>query len=142
VDRFISAQDSIYQSALSELRAGHKRSHWMWFIFPQIDGLGTSTTAKHYAIRSLEEPRDYLNHPVLGARLSECTMAVVGVNGRSALDFFGSPDNLKFCSSMTLFECVAGRDSDFSHAIEKYFAGKRDAATLRLIRGLDESKRI
>lgn len=131
--RFVAAQDGIYQDVLEELRAGRKRSHWMWFVFPQIDGLGTSATARRYAIKSRAEAREYLAHPVLGARLLECTRAVNGLQGRTAQQIFGSPDDRKFCSSMTLFELVAGADSEFSLALEKYHAGRRDPATLELL---------
>lgn len=132
--RFVAAQVGIYEGALLELRFGHKRSHWMWFVFPQIDGLGSSRTARRYAIKSLDEARAYLRHPLLGARLLECTQAVMGVEGRTAHQIFGAPDDRKFCSSMTLFEVVAGPDSEFSRALEKYCAGQRDSATLELLR--------
>ena len=131
--RFRSAQESTYADAVQELRSGHKRSHWMWFIFPQIEGLGTSATARRFSIKSLVEARQYLEHPVLGTRLIECTRIVNGVQGRSSLQIFGMPDCLKFCSSMTLFELVAGRHSDFSAALDKYCAGQRDPKTLGLI---------
>ena len=134
LSRFLAAQEGTYEDALRELAAGQKRSHWMWFVFPQIAGLGTSPTAQRYAITGLAEARAYLEHPVLGARIVESTGAVNKVEGRSALQIFGSPDNLKFCSSMTLFERVAGPGSAFSSALDKYYAGKRDAATIRLIR--------
>lgn len=131
--RFLSAQDDIYADALQELRAGRKRSHWMWFVFPQIDGLGRSATARRYAIKSLDEAREYLRHPVLGARLLECATAVNHLQGRTVHQIFGSPDDMKFCSSMTLFELIAGPDSEFSLALDKYCAGRRDPATLELI---------
>src|SRR5689334_18956662 len=111
--RFTSAQNAVYDLALAEIRHGDKRSHWMWFIFPQIDGLGFSSTAKRYAIKSAEETRQYLAHAVLGPRLLECAAAVLAVEGRSASDIFGSPDDLKLKSCMTLFETVAGQDSVF-----------------------------
>jgi uncharacterized protein (DUF1810 family) len=130
--RFLQAQEAIYAGALQELRAGQKRSHWMWFIFPQIEGLGVSSTARHYAIKSVDEARAYLAHPVLGARLLECTRAVNALEGRSLSRIFGTPDDLKFRSSMTLFEIVAGAGSDFSGALDKYCGGRRDEATLRL----------
>lgn len=131
--RFIDAQTDIYAQVLDELRAGRKHSHWMWFIFPQFDGLGFSSTSRHYAIKSLDEAREYLRHPVLGARLIECTRIVNALPGRSALAVFGSPDDLKFRSSMTLFELVAGPDSEFAAALDKYFAGARDDRTLALV---------
>ena len=131
--RFVAAQEHVYEDALAELESGTKRTHWMWFVFPQLAGLGKSSTARLYAIRTLAEARAYLEHPLLGARLRECTLAVNRLQGRSARQIFGSPDDAKFCSSMTLFELAAGAGGEFSAAIEKYFAGRRDAATLRLL---------
>jgi uncharacterized protein (DUF1810 family) len=133
LSRFLAAQEGMYEGALHELTSGQKRSHWMWFIFPQIDGLGTSTMARRYAIKSLDEARRYLEHPVLGARITECARTVDGLQGRTALQIFGTPDHLKFRSSMTLFELVACADSEFSSALHKYCSGKRDPATLRLV---------
>jgi uncharacterized protein (DUF1810 family) len=133
LNRFLIAQEGIYDRALAELKAGQKRTHWMWYIFPQIDGLGYSPTAKHYAVKSLEEARQYLDHPVLGKRLLECTEAVLGIRGGSVSEIFGYPDDLKFKSSMTLFEKVAGPGSVFSSALERYCHGGRDPATLRLL---------
>ena len=131
--RFISAQEGVYERVLSELRGGLKRSHWMWYIFPQIDGLGYSPTTRHYAIKSLEEARQYLSHPVLGARLRECAETVLDVNDRSALDIFGNPDVTKLQSSMTLFSLVAGSNSVFERVLEKYFRGKQDPRTLQVV---------
>ena len=108
LERFVDAQRGVYPTALAELRAGAKRSHWMWFIFPQINGLGHSATTKFYALKSLEEARRYLAHPVLGPRLEECAQAVLAVEGRSVSEIFGYPDDLKLKSSMTLFARVAG----------------------------------
>jgi uncharacterized protein (DUF1810 family) len=136
--RFISAQESIFDQALAEIRAGSKESHWMWFIFPQIDGLGFSSTAKHYAIKSLEEARQYLSHPILGPRLRECTQAVLGVGGRSAHDIFGSPDDLKLKSSMTLFRSIEGQDSLFGQVLDKYYQGRRDTRTQDIVAGMSE----
>ena len=133
LNRFLSAQEGVYERALAELKAGEKRSHWMWFIFPQIDGLAYSPTAKRYSIKSIEEARQYLNHPVLGKRLFECTEAVVDLKSGSVSEIFGHPDDLKFKSSMTLFEKIAGPGSVFSLALDKYCHGERDAATLRLL---------
>jgi uncharacterized protein (DUF1810 family) len=133
LNRFLIAQEGIYDRALAELKAGQKRTHWMWYIFPQIDGLGYSPTAEHYAVKSLEEARQYLDHPVLGKRLLECTEAVLGIRGGSVSEIFGYPDDLKFKSSMTLFEKVAGPGSVFSSALERYCHGGRDTATLRLL---------
>ena len=131
--RFLAAQETVYRAALSELQSGHKRSHWMWFVFPQIDGLGSSPTAKRYAIRSLAEAKAYLDHPVLGGRLLECTEAVLNNRGLSAAEMFGYPDTLKFRSSLTLFERVAPPNSLFSRALDSFFDGERDARTLELI---------
>ena len=131
--RFLSAQEGVYERALAELKGGQKRTHWIWFIFPQIDGLGYSPTAKHYSIKSMEEARQYLDHPVLGKRLLECTEAVVALKDGSVSEIFGFPDDMKFKSSMTLFEQIAGRGSVFSLALDKYCHGERDAMTLRLL---------
>ena len=131
--RFLSAQKGAYERALAELRAGQKRTHWMWFIFPQINGLGFSPMARLYAIKSKEEARQYLNHPVLGKRLLECAVAVVDLKGGSVSEIFGYPDDVKFTSSMTLFESIAGSDSVFSIALDRYCHGERDAKTLRLL---------
>jgi uncharacterized protein (DUF1810 family) len=131
--RFTTAQEGVYTRALAEIRAGDKRSHWMWFIFPQIDGLGVSSTAKHYAIKSAEEARQYLSHPVLGPRLLECAEAVLAVEGRSASEIFGSPDDLKLNSCMTLFESVAGRDTVFGRVLDKYYQGERDTKSQEIL---------
>ena len=131
LDRFTSAQESIYARVLAELKSGRKRTHWMWYIFPQIDGLGNSTISKRYAIKSLEEARQYLNHPVLGTRLLECAEAVLAIEGRSISEVFGYPDDLKLKSSMTLFACVADPRSIFVRVLDKYFQGERDVRTLR-----------
>jgi uncharacterized protein (DUF1810 family) len=129
LQRFVDAQADIYERALAELREGRKRSHWMWFMFPQIDGLGHSTMAQTYAIRSLAEARAYLAHPVLGARLQKCTEAVLAVAGKSAHAIFGSPDDLKFQSSMTLFAHSAPNESLFRAALVEYFDGQDDQNT-------------
>jgi uncharacterized protein (DUF1810 family) len=128
--RFVTAQESAIGHALEELRQGRKRTHWMWFVFPQIAGLGFSTTARHYAISGLEEARAYLAHPLLGARLRACTQAVLNIEGRSAHDIFGSPDDMKFRSCMTLFATVAPDEKMFKSALEKYFDGEKDNRTL------------
>lgn len=130
LQRFLDAQADIYTDVLSELRAGQKRSHWMWFIFPQIAGLGSSPTAVHYAIRSRAEAEAYLAHPVLGPRLRECTRLVNVVEGRSISQIFGYPDDLKFHSSMTLFARVTEDNQLFKNALQKYFNGQLDALTL------------
>jgi len=140
LNRFTKAQERVYSDVLSELKDGRKRTHWMWFIFPQIDGLGFSSTAKLYAIKSLEEARQYLVHPVLGARLLECSEIVLGVEDRSVGEIFGSPDNLKLHSSMTLFSCVAEVGSVFDAVLDEYFQGRRDSRTLELL-GVVRSKK-
>ena len=133
LSRFLNAQKGVYERALAELKEGQKRTHWIWYIFPQIDGLGYSPTARRYSIKSLEEARQYLNHPVLGKRLLECTEAVVALGGGLVSEIFGYPDDMKFKSSMTLFEKIAGPGSLFSSALDRYCNGERDAATLRLL---------
>jgi uncharacterized protein (DUF1810 family) len=133
LNRFITAQEGIYDRALAELRDGLKRSHWMWYIFPQIDGLGHSPTTRHYSIKSLEEARQYLAHPVLGPRLRECAEAVLAVQGQSAADIFGHPDDWKLQSSMTLFELASGPQSVFGRVLDKYYQGKRDSRTLQIV---------
>jgi uncharacterized protein (DUF1810 family) len=133
LERFVKAQDGIHDLALAELRAGEKRSHWMWFVFPQLAGLGSSPTAQNYAIRSLAEARAYLAHPVLGPRLVECVQAANAVNERSAGDIFGYPDELKFRSSLTLFLLAAASaaKAPFQRALDKYFDGQGDQLTLK-----------
>lgn len=138
--RFLQAQESDYEQALSELRQGQKRSHWIWYIFPQLDGLGFSSTAKHYAIKSLEEAKAYLDHPVLGPRLLECAEAVYGVAGRSATQVMGSPDDLKLKSCATLFEYVSPSNSIFNRLIQKYYQGEPDDKTLARL-GIDPEAR-
>jgi uncharacterized protein (DUF1810 family) len=130
LQRFLDAQHPIYGQVRDELQAGQKESHWMWFIFPQIKGLGTSGTAQKYAIEGIEVARAYLDHPLLGFRLRECTQLVIAVRDRSIEDIFGYPDHLKFHSSMTLFAHVATADEVFAIALNKYFDGKDDCKTL------------
>jgi uncharacterized protein (DUF1810 family) len=130
LDRFVEAQAPVYPRALAELTTGRKQSHWMWFVFPQLSGLGRSPMAQHYAIHSLEEARSYLAHPLLGTRLKECTSAVLGIIGKSAHEIFDTPDDLKFHSSMTLFAHAAPDEPLFRAALEKYFNGTEDALTL------------
>ena len=130
LQRFVAAQAPLYDRVCAELSAGRKRSHWMWFIFPQIHGLGSSAMAQRYAITSLAEGVAYLDHPVLGPRLRECTRLVNAVDGRSAHEIFGSPDDMKFHSSMTLFLRAGPEDALFRTALDKYFAGKLDPATI------------
>ena len=133
LNRFISAQEGIYDRALAELRDGLKRSHWMWYIFPQVEGLGHSPTTRRYSIKSLEEARHYLAHPVLGQRLKESAEAVLAIQGRSAADIFGHPDDWKLQSSMTLFELVSGSESVFGRILDKYDQGKRDPRTIQIV---------
>ncbi len=130
LDRFVAAQAPVYARVCDELRAGRKASHWMWFIFPQIAGLGSSPTARFFAIGSLAEAAAYLRHPILGPRLVECTKLVNRIDGRSALQIFGSPDDLKFHSSMTLFKEAASDNAVFRQALDRYFAGEPDRRTL------------
>jgi len=131
--RFVSAQAEDYTTALAEIRAGRKESHWMWYIFPQFAGLGFSAMSKRYAIRSAEEARAYLAHPLLGPRLVRCCVAVMEIEGRSAHNIFGSPDDMKLRSSMTLFASVSPAGSVFEQVLEKYFGGEADPQTLRLM---------
>jgi len=130
LQRFVDAQDAVYDEVRAELRAGRKRSHWMWFVFPQLEGLGGSPTARRYAIRSLAEARAYLAHPVLGSRLRECTRLVNAVGAQRIDDIFGYPDDLKFRSCMTLF-AAAGDDEAFRQALERHFGGSPDPLTLQ-----------
>ncbi|ABR58950.1 DUF1810 family protein [Sinorhizobium medicae] len=133
LERFTAAQEGSYPAALAELRAGAKHTHWMWFIFPQIAGLGRSPTAIYYALPGLPEARAYFGHPLLGRRILECTEAVNGVRGRSALEIFGRPDDFKFRSSMTLFEAAAPEADAFARALDFYFNGVRDPKTLEIL---------
>jgi uncharacterized protein (DUF1810 family) len=137
LQRFVDAQDRVYAKVLKELAAGRKQSHWMWFIFPQVAGLGFSAMAQRYAIGSRAEAVAYLAHDVLGPRLIECTGLVMNVSGRSIHDILGSPDDLKFRSSMTLFDAVSDNPL-FSGALVSYFAGAKDAATLDHLAGFDD----
>ncbi len=130
LDRFVTAQASCYDRVLAELRRGHKASHWMWFVFPQIAGLGRSPTAQFYALASLDEARAYLGHPVLGPRLVECTQAATAVAEGSAYDIFGGIDELKFRSSLTLFAVAAPDEPVFQAALDRFFEGEKDPLTL------------
>ena len=134
LQRFIDAQEAVYQTAVEELQRGKKSSHWMWFIFPQITGLGHSATAQRFAIRSLREGRAYLEHPLLGERLIDCTRLVNDAPGQTAEGIFGHPDELKFRSSMTLFNAVDGTVTAFTRALERYFGGEPDPLTLDILR--------
>ena len=140
LSRFVQAQEDDYEQALAEIRSGRKRSHWMWYIFPQIDGLGFSSTSRRYSIKSVAEAEAYLSHPVLGPRLVECTEAALRVEGRSAFEIFGSPDEMKLRSCATLFACVAPAGSVFDRLIDKYFQGRRDGKTLHLLGIAPEAK--
>ena len=133
LQRFVDAQARNYDDALAELRAGRKTSHWMWYVFPQVAGLGSSAMARTYAIGSLAEAQAYLAHPVLGARLRDCLAAVLAVRGRSAHEIFGSPDDLKFRSSLTLFAQAAPANPQFRQGLERYFGGEADPATLQIL---------
>jgi len=130
LERFVQAQEPVIERVLAELRSGRKTSHWMWFVFPQIQGLGHSPTARHFAIASHAEAEAYLRHPVLGPRLRECTHLVNAVEGRSIEEIFGYPDYLKFRSCMTLFANVTADNQVFIDALGKYFGGEHDPATL------------
>ena len=130
LQRFVDAQRDVYATALAELRAGRKRSHWMWFIFPQLEGLGRSEMARRYAIRSADEAAAYLAHPVLGKRLRECASAVAMHEERDVDEIFGDPDNMKFHSSMTLFADVAPDEAIFQTCLDRFFGGEPDHVTI------------
>ncbi len=133
LSRFVRAQEDDYEQALAEIVSGRKRTHWMWYIFPQIDGLAFSSTSRLYSIKSVDEARAYVDHPILGPRLLACAEAVVRVEGRSATEIFGSPDDLKMRSCATLFSCVLPPGSVFDRLLGKYYGGGRDVKTLRLL---------
>ncbi len=134
LERFVKAQEPVFDTALAELRAGRKQSHWMWFVFPQLRGLGRSPMAQHYGINSLAEAVAYLEHPVLGARLRTCVEAVLTLQGRSLRQIFGTPDDLKFRSSMTLFALASGDESLFQQALNRYCKGVMDQMTVDLVK--------
>jgi uncharacterized protein (DUF1810 family) len=136
LERFLEAQAHDYQDALAEIQRGRKRSHWMWYVFPQFEGLGMSAMSERYAIKSRGEATAYLAHPVLGPRLVECAEAALAVVGRSAQEIFGPPDDLKLRSSATLFAAVSPDGSVFHRLLDKYFYGKPDERTLALMRRL------
>ena len=140
LNRFVQAQEGGYEQALSEVKSGQKHSHWMWYVFPQFDGLGFSSTSKRYSIKSIAEAEAYLRHPVLGPRLAQCTEAVLGIEGRSAYEIFGTPDEMKLRSCATLFAYVSPVGSVFDRLLDKYFHGERDRKTLRLLGVPPESK--
>ncbi len=133
LQRFLDAQATAYEQALTEIKAGRKRSHWMWFIFPQIQGLGFSEISKHYAIKDIPEAEEYAGHPVLGPRLVEICTSLLGLAGGDAGRVFGSPDDLKLKSCVTLFAALPGADPIFQAVLVKFFGGARDAKTLQLI---------
>jgi uncharacterized protein (DUF1810 family) len=131
--RFVEAQADHYEQALAEISSGRKRSHWMWYVFPQIDGLAFSSTSKRYSIKSIDEAQAYLDHPVLGPRLLECMESILLVEGRSALEIFGTPDDLKLRSCATLFARLSQPDSVFDQVLTKYYQGEPDSRTLQLL---------
>lgn len=133
LQRFVDAQDGVYDQVRAELRAGAKRTHWIWFIFPQLRSLGSSSTAKHFGISALSEAQAYLAHPVLGARLRECAGLVAAIDGRPVEDIFGWPDNLKVRSSMTLFAQATDDNADFTAVLDKFYGGRLDPRTLELL---------
>lgn len=134
LNRFIEVQKTTYDTALAELRAGQKRSHWMWFIFPQIDGLAFSATSKLYAIKSIEEANAYLAHPILGPRLLACAQAILAVEDRSALAILGTPDDQKLKSCATLFASATPSDPVFEQILEKFYNGERDPRTISMLK--------
>ena len=136
LERFVTAQDQVYEQVCEELRQGRKTRHWMWFVFPQLRGLGHSSMASHFGISSIAEAEAYLGHPILGPRLRECTRLVNLIEKRSIAEIFGYPDNLKFCSSMTLFASLNIDNQIFRDALEKYFHGREDPRTLEKLAAL------
>ena len=133
LNRFVQAQAGVYERALAEVKNGRKRSHWMWYIFPQFEGLGFSAMSQRYAIESVEEAKAYLNHPILGPRLIECIEAALSVEGRSAHEIFGSPDDMKLKSCATLFAYVSPKGAVFEQLLDKLYQSDRDDKTLRLL---------
>lgn len=132
--RFLEAQNQMYLTALSEVKKGSKRSHWMWFIFPQVKGLGTSETARYFGLNGISEATEYLKHPVLGKHLIEISQALLTLEGKTANQIFGAPDDLKLRSCMTLFATVENSNPVFSQVLDKYFRGQPDALTLSILR--------
>lgn len=139
-DDFIQAQDTIYSQVIEELTQGHKRTHWMWFIFPQVKGLGHSKMSRRFAIESLEQAKAYLQHEVLGARLIECAELLLLHPDKSALDIFGSPDNLKLQSSLTLFAFAAGNKCVFEQLLHQFFAGSYDINTIKMLKQINDQQ--
>lgn len=136
LSRFIVAQKNVYDCVLTELRRGKKQTHWMWYIFPQIDGLGHSSISIRYSIKSIAEARSYLSHSILGARLLECAEMVLDIEKRSVSEIFGYPDDMKLRSSMTLFAFISDTDSVFDSVLEKFFYGHRDSRTIQILESL------
>lgn len=134
LSRFVEAQDGVYARVLGELKDGRKRSHWMWFIFPQVQGLGRSTTSRRFAIQSPQEARAYLDHPILGRRLKECCEILLALEGRSAHEIFSSPDDLKLRSSMTLFAEISEPGNPFEQVLDHYFNGQRCPRTTAFLK--------
>jgi uncharacterized protein (DUF1810 family) len=141
LSRFVLAQKDDYEQALSEIKSGHKRTHWMWYIFPQIDGLAFSSTSNYYSIKSVEEAKAYLDHSILGPRLLECAEAVIRPEGRTATEIFGSPDDLKLRSCATLFSCVMPPGSVFHRLLEKYYQSMPEGKTLQVLGIASEGNR-
>jgi uncharacterized protein (DUF1810 family) len=136
INRFIRAQENIYPQIVNELQNGKKTSHWMWFIFPQIEGLGFSSTSKYYSIKTIAEAKEYVMHPVLGKRLLECSTILLNIEGKSAESIFGYPDNLKLQSSMTLFSFTSPESTVFLNVLNKYFNNKKDQKTLDILKSM------
>jgi uncharacterized protein (DUF1810 family) len=134
INRFIRAQENIYPQVVNELQNGKKTSHWMWFIFPQIEGLGFSSTSKYYSIKTIAEAKEYVMHPVLGKRLLECSTILLNIEGKSAESIFGYPDNLKLQSSITLFSFTSTESTVFLNVLNKYFSKKKDQKTLDILK--------
>ncbi|WP_247232179.1 DUF1810 domain-containing protein [Telluribacter sp. SYSU D00476] len=140
LNRFLEAQENVYHDALREIRNGRKQSHWMWFIFPQILGLGQTETSRYYAIKSSGEAAAYLSHPVLGSRLREISEALLSVRNKSALDIMGTPDDLKLRSSMTLFGQVSNDNRVFEQVLDCYFNGEKDGRTIQILREMGDEQ--
>lgn len=138
INRFIRAQENIYPQVVNELQNGKKTSHWMWFIFPQIEGLGFSSTSKYYSIKTIAEAKEYVMHPVLGKRLLECSTILLNIEGKSAESIFGYPDNLKLQSSMTLFSFTSPESTVFLNVLNKYFNNKKDQKTLDILKTMQQ----
>ena len=136
INRFIRAQENIYPQVVNELQNGKKTSHWMWFIFPQIEGLGFSSTSKYYSIRTIAEAKEYVMHPLLGKRLLECSTILLNIKGKSAESIFGYPDTLKLQSSMTLFSFTSPESTVFLNVLNKYFNNKKDQKTLDILKSM------